>query len=40
MRLTRHAVSVHHKHDISVLVEVPAEQLFELIAREQNAGGV
>lgn len=33
-------VSVHHKHDISISVEVPAEQLFEIFAREQNAGAV
>lgn len=35
-----YTVSIHHKHDISIFVEVPAEQLFELIAREHNTGAV
>ena len=33
-------VSAHRKHDISISVEVPAEQLSELFAREQNTGVV
>ncbi len=36
MRRNTHTVSIHHKHGISIWVEVPAEQIFELIAREQN----